>query len=209
MDSATLGRLAEQYPWSSWVVWDDSFPDDDCVEECPERLFEFVQNHAEMLTGETVFVGLNRSDDLPAPFSNFHAPTRTHYDYRLKEFVQDGGLRRLHGAYMTDLVDEVDADSHNVDATDEDVAVLLEQLQLLGADEYHLICFGNDPFDALVEYFDVDVSAHPPELRCATVALDGLMLHLYRVWFYGLYGANQDKVAVLERQLQTLNEQVV
>jgi len=209
MDSVTLDRLAEQYPWSSWAVWDDSFPDGDCIEERPARLSEFVQNHAEVLTRDVVFVGLNRSDDLPAPFANFHAPTRAHYDYRLKEFVQDGGLHRLHGAYMTDLVDDVEADSHDVDATDEDVAVLLEQLQLLGAAEYHLVCFGNKPFDALAEYFGVDVSARPPELRCATVDVDGLTLHLYRVWFYGLYGANQDKVAVLERQLQTLNEQVV
>lgn len=28
-----------------------------------------------------------------------------------------------------------------------------------------------------------------------------------RVWFYGLYGTNQDKVAVLKHQLHEMNEQ--
>jgi hypothetical protein len=89
VDRETLGTIAERYPWASWAVWDDVFPDGD---------------HVEALTPGVVLTGLNRSDDLRAPFSNFHAPTRKHYDYRLKEFIQDGGLRRFQGAYMTDLV---------------------------------------------------------------------------------------------------------
>lgn len=135
-------------------------------------------------------MGSNRSDDLtalfsnflPASFSNFHAPTRAHYDYRLEAFIQDGGLGRLQGAYMTDLVDEVDPDSHGVEVTEDDAAVLLEQLHLLGEPEYNVVCFGNKPFDGLVEYFDADVSTRSPELGCAAVETRGLTLHLYRVW---------------------------
>jgi hypothetical protein len=208
VDRETLGTIAERYPWASWAVWDDAFPDGDCVEERPERLVEFVADHAEALTPGVVLTGLNRSDDLPAPFSNFHAPTRKHYDYRLKEFIQDGGLRRLQGAYMTDLVDEIDPDSHHVRVSEDDSAVLLEQLRLLGESEYHVVCFGNKPFDALTAYFDADVTTRPPEMKHATAEVDGLRLRLYRVWFYGLYGANQDKVDVFERQLQRLNKQL-
>jgi hypothetical protein len=208
MNSETISTIAERYPWASWAIWDEGFPNDGCIEEHPEQVVKFVRGKAEELTPDVVLMGLNRSGDLPAPFSNFHAPTKKHYDYRLKELIQDGGMSRLQGAYMTDLVDEVDFDSHNVEVTEDDVAVLLEQLRLLGESEYHIVCFGNKPFDGLVEYFDAEVSTHPPEVECATVEIEGLVLQLYRVWFYGLYGANQDKVEVLKRQLQELNDQL-
>ena len=206
MDTETLARVARGYPWASWAVWDDEFPDGDCVEERPEHLLGFIRERIRTLTPDIVLMGLNRSDNLPAPFSNFHAPTRSHYDYRLKECIQDGGLKRLQGAYMTDLVDESDPNSNNVAVTDEDATILLEQLRLLGKSEYYVVCFGNKPFYALTEYFDADESTHPPELKCARVETEELTLHLYRTWFYGLYGANQDKVAVFERQLEELNE---
>jgi len=84
--------------------------------------------------------------------------------------------------------------------------MLLEQLRLLGESEYHVVCFGNKPFDGLVDYLDAGVTSHPPELKRATIETDGLTLSLYRVWFYGLYGVHQDKVDVLKHQLQELNE---
>jgi hypothetical protein len=208
MEKGTLSTIAEQYPWASWAVWDEAFPDGDCIEETPEELVAFVSQHIDLLTPDIVLMGLNRSDDLPAPFSNFHAPTRKHYDYRLKTFIQDGELNRLHGAYMTDLVDEVDPDSHSVHVTDDDAAMLLDQLDSLGEPEYHIFCFGNKPFDGLVDYFETEVSADTPELRRATVETEGLILHLYRLWFYGLYGANQGKVTVVKRQLQELNQRL-
>ncbi|WP_181693378.1 hypothetical protein [Natronomonas sp. LN261] len=208
MDREMLTEIATRYPWASWAVWDDEFPDGDCVEKRPERLVEFVHNQAEVLTPDIVLMGLNRSGDLPTPYANFHAPTRKHYDYRLKEFIQDSGLNRLQGAYMTDLVDEVDPDSQNVKVSDDDAAVLLKQLRLLGESEYHVVCFGNKPFDGLVDYFDTGVTSRPPDLKRVTVEIEGLTLFIYRVWFYGLYGANQDKVDVLKHQLQELNEQI-
>jgi aminoglycoside phosphotransferase len=161
-----------------------------------------------VLTPDIVLMGLNRSDDFPAPYANFHAPTRKHYDYRLKEFIQDGGLDRLQGAYMTDLVDDVDPDSQNVEVTDDDAAVLLDQLRLLGESEYHVVCFGNKPFDGLVDYFGAGVTSRSPDLKQATIKTDRLTLSLYRVWFYGLYGVHHDKVDILKHQLQELNEQV-
>jgi len=208
MDCERIATIAREYPWASWAVWDDVFPEGDCVEEHPERLVEFIQARAEKLTPDIVFLGLNRSAELPAPYSNFHSPSRTHYDYRLKEFIQDGELNRLHGAYMTDLVDSIDSDSHSVTVTNGDVAILTEQLAVLDQSEYHVVCFGNKAFDGLVGYFDGVVTASQPELKHAIVESNGWVLNLYRVWFYGLYGANQDKVAVFQRQLESLNEQI-
>lgn len=206
MDTETLTRIAEDFPWASWGIWDDEFPDGECIERQPQNLVDFFQNHAEFLTPEIVLMGLNRSDELPAPFSNFHAPTRNHYDYRLKDFIQDGDLERLQGAYMTDLVDDVDPESQNVQVSDDDLRVLLEQLRLLRESEYQIVCFGNKPFDGLVDYFSANVTTHSPELKRTIIEIDEIKLSVYRVWFYGLYGANQDKVKVFKDQLQTLND---
>lgn len=209
MNDQSLTTIAERFPWASWAIWDEGFPDDDCVEQTPERLVGFMQEHADHLTPDIVLLGLNRSDDLTAPFENFHAPTRTHYDYRLKKFIQEGGLDRLWGAYMTDLVDEVNPDSSDVQMTDADAKILFEQLHALGQHDYHVICFGNKPFDALTQYFDATVTTHSPETRQTTITIDELTLQLYRVWFYGLYGIYQDKIGVLQRQLKQLNERFV
>lgn len=207
MDTETLTWIAEDYPWASWAIWDDEFPDGECIERQPGNLVDFFHNHAEFLTPEIVLMGLNRADDLPTPYSNFHAPTRKHYDYRLKDFIQEGDLERLQGAYMTDLVDDVDPESQNVQVSDDDLRVLLEQLRLLGESEYQIVCFGNKPFDGLVDYFSANVTTHSPELKRTIIEIDEIKLSVYRVWFYGLYGANQDKVKVFKDQLQTLNDQ--
>ena len=208
MDSQTIDTIAERIPWASWAIWGDDFPDGVCVEQTPERLVEFVHDRASLLTPDVVLLGLNRSDDLDAPFQNFHAPTRYHYDYRLKEFIQDDNLDSLKGAYMTDLVDQVNPDSTEVKVTDADAEVLFEQLRVLGEEDCHMICFGNKPFDGLVRYFEADVTTQHPEIKRATIGVEGLALHVYRVWFYGLYGIYQDKVGVLKRQLQQLDKQI-
>ena len=208
IDGEVVTTVADRFPWASWAIWDDVFPDGECVEQRPERLVDFASEHVDHLTPDVVFLGLNRSDDLVEPFQNFHAPTRKHYDYRLKEFVQDGDLDRLHGAYMTDLVDEVNPESTEVDVTDADAAVLLEQLRLFGEREYHVICFGNKAFDGLTDYFDAAGTTQPPEIKYARTEVGELTLHLYRVWFYGLYGIYQDKVETLQRQLQHIDERL-
>ena len=85
---------------------------------------------------------------------------------------------------------------------------MLEQLRMLDESEYHVVCFGNKPFDGLVDYFDAGVTSRSPELKRATIETDGLTLYVYRVWFYGLYGTHQDKVDVLKHQLHELNDRV-
>jgi len=58
MDSETLAGIAAQYPWANWAVWDNAFPDGDCVEKRPERLVEFVHDQAEVLTPDIVHAAL-------------------------------------------------------------------------------------------------------------------------------------------------------
>lgn len=204
----TVKRIRDRYPWASWAIWDDKFPDEDCVENTPDDVADFLINHSDQLTTDIIMLGLNRSEDLPAPFVNFHSPSGTHYDNRLKEFIQDGKLTRLQGAYMTDLVDEIDPDSSSVTVTEDDAQVLEKQLELLGEHEYHVICFGNKPFQGLTDYYGVDYSSIAPEIRYAATEIEGIDLHLYRVWFYGLYGIYQSKVETLEKQLHRINEMI-
>jgi hypothetical protein len=208
VDRETVTRIRDTYPWASWAVWDEAFPDGECVETVPKQLAQFIIDRRDQLTPDVVLLGLNRSDDLAGPFANFHAPTRKHYDYRLKEFIQDADLNRLHGGYMTDLVDEVDPDAASVTVADDDADMFLDQLRLLDQSEYHILCFGNKPFQGLSDCFDADPIEGDHEIRHAQTTVNGMTLHMYRVWFYGLYGANQAKVDVLEAQLGHLNERI-
>ena len=205
----TVTEFRDHYPWSSWAVWDDDFPDGNCVEKTPARVADFIVDHSDDLRTNVVMLGLNRSGDLPAPFVNFHSPSGNHYDYRLKEFIQDGGLTRLQGAYMTDLVDQIDPDSSNITVTDDDAQLFEEQLDRLNEDEFHVICFGNKPFQGLIDYYGLGESSFEPEIRYATLDRSDFDLHLYRVWFYGLYGANQSKVEIVDKQLEFLNQRIV
>lgn len=201
-------KLRDRYPWSSWAIWDDLFPDGDCIEKTPGDISDFIMEHLDELKAEVVLLGLNRSSDFTVPCVNFHAPTRRHYDYRLKELIQDGGLDNLYGAFMTDLVDEVDPDSSKITVTEEDADIFMSQLDLLSESEYHVICFGNKPFQGLVEYHGLDVAEMPHDLLHATAKIDGRTLNIYRAWFYGLYGANQSKVPVFRDQLRHLNNRI-
>jgi hypothetical protein len=209
IDRTTVEQLRDDYPWASFAVWSEDFPDEGCVEDTPSEIAPFIVDHHEQLTSDVVLLGLNRSNDLPAPFSNFHAATRQHFDWRLKEFIQDGGLDRLHGAFMTDLVDESNPDAHEVVVTGSDVEDLADQVRVLDESEYHVVCFGNDPFDGLVDRFDAEVREEEPQIKTAEVTVDGLDLHLNRVWFYGAWGENKDKVPILADQLEYLNDRLI
>jgi hypothetical protein len=109
---------------------------------------------------------------------------------------------------MTALVYEVNPDHAGVTLPSADAAVFLNQLDLLGRSDYHVICFGDKPFRALVEYVDFDADSCAHQIEDARTEVDGLTLHLYRVWFDGAWGKNQDKVDILEDQLASLNDRI-
>lgn len=153
VDRSLVKTIRDEYPETSWALWSREFPDPGCVEETPTEVAPFLVEHHEELISDVVFLGLNRSADLEAPLTNFHAPFKQpHNDYYLKEFVQDAGLTRLLGGFMTDLVDKVEPDSTSVSVTGSDGDQLFDQLELLGADRYHIVCFGNKVFEGLTDY---------------------------------------------------------
>lgn len=157
-----------------------------------------------------VFVSLNPSGEVPTDYANFHSPEGKHYDDRLKSLIQENDLGTLTGGYMTDIIpDVVEPDSANVTPETADIDRFLEQLSFPGESEYHIICFTGKTFEALRSYFDADAQQEPNSIELFDESVDGKTLHVYRVWFYGLYGVYQDKVAELEAQLAYLNDEIV
>lgn len=64
-------RIRHSYPWASWAIWDDEFPDWVCVENTRDEMADFIIEHSDQLTTDVVMLGLNRSEDLSAAFVNF------------------------------------------------------------------------------------------------------------------------------------------
>lgn len=210
VSTETLQVLRNRFPGSSWAIWSDEFPEDGCIEERPERLVEFVESNRDRLAPGVVFVSLNPASELPTDYTNFHSPSWKHYDDRLKEFVQENGLENLTGGYMTDIVTDVaDPDSANVTPGTADVDRFHDQLSILGESEFHVICFTGKTFEALRGRFGAAAERYRHDIEAFTADLEGITLHVYRVWFYGLYGVHQAKVPELERQLEYLDDEVV
>jgi hypothetical protein len=209
MNQQRFEAVRDDYPEASWATWSREFPESGCIEETPEKVYEFIEQHRDRLNTGIVLVSLNPSRELPADFSNFHSPSRTHYDHRLNEFIQSNDLDRITGAYMTDLSVDIDPRSENVNPGAEEIERFLNQLETLGEDEYHVICFIGKVFATLRSVFDGQPSGLEYGIKSFDASWNGRTLHVHRVWFYGNWGANADKVPELERQLEYLNDEVI
>lgn len=201
-----LETIAEHYPDSSWAIWSSAFPDEGCLEEHPEQVYAFIAEHRTQLNPNVVFLSLNPSAEIGATFANFHSPSASNYDYRLKEFIQENGLERLKGAYMTDLVKkDINPKSGEVNPDTANVEQFLEQLRVFDEDEYHVICFLEKAFEPLRQFFGTETRELDHTITAFRAEYKGTTLHCYRVWFYGNWGVNQEKVPELEKQLSYLD----
>lgn len=210
VDAELLESVAASYPNSSWAIWSEDYPGPGCVEEDPTRMVSFILSNRNRLTPNIVFLSLNPSANIPAPYSNWHPTDSKHYDYRLKSFIQDNGLETLLGGYMTDLVShETTPDSAAVDHTEADIDRFLEQLTALGRREYHVVCFfDEDVYEPLRSHFGEESEELKHRIKHFETEWDGRVIHCYRVWFYGNWGANIDKVEKLEQQLGFLDTHI-
>lgn len=207
MDRETLEALRNNHPTSSWALWSPSFPEEGCVEEDPEALYEYIVERRERLRPSVVLLSLNPSTDMPANFWNFHSTAPKHRNDQFRDLVVESGLD---GAYMTDLIENtVDATASNVTPTEADVDNLFAQLQVLGQEEYHILCFLEEVFTTLEEAFDATSRELPHRIRSFTTDERGFRLHCHRVWFHANWGANKDKVPELRDQLSYLNSEII
>lgn len=130
---------------NAWAYWDNDF-DEDLSEN-----FSF-KKHGEILAPQVIFLGLNPSNKLEYP--NFHHPNHKN-DRKLMDEIQgdslqDPKLPAIAGGFMTDLVaDKTEADSSEVQVDKNDPTTLKEKLDLLGQEEYHIICFGKKTYNAM------------------------------------------------------------
>jgi len=203
----TVETLKDEFPTSSWALWSSDYPDDGCIEENPVEFFEFVKQHRKQLRPSIVLLSLNPSTELPSDYQNFHSTEPKHRNDQFQELVEDADLE---GAYMTDLVERiVDPDSGNVDPNSDDVENLLRQLDLLGQQAYHILCFHEKVFQQLKGYYDTESRELDHDIRAFRAQHDGAQLECYRVWFHANWGANRDKVPELRKQLKFLSSEVV
>lgn len=110
---------------------------------------------------------------------------------------------------MTDFVmDTINPDSNQVDHSRLDVLVFLNQLNLLDQDEYHVLCFLEEPFQALKTIFGREDTDLAHDIRTFSTDWNQKTIHFYRVWFYGNWGAHADKIPELEKQLNYLGQRI-
>lgn len=167
MERDSLQTIQSKFPGSSRALWSEAFPNDGCVEEDTDQLTEFIHSRSDRLNRSVVLLSLNPAAVEPPGYQNFHSPASKHYDYRLKEFIQDKGLDNIIGAYMTDIVpDAVDPDSKNIAPEEADTGRFLVQLRALSKNEYDIICFSKQAFEALQDFFDVTTTERPPHRTC-------------------------------------------
>ncbi|MFC7216050.1 hypothetical protein ACFQO4_18430 [Saliphagus sp. GCM10025334] len=155
-------------------------------------------------------MSLNPSAVVPPGYQNFHSPSSTHFDDRLKSFIQENALENIIGAYMTDIVpDVVDPNSSNVAPAEADTDRFLELLATLGHGAYDVICFSGQAFEALREVVEADEIDLEHNITAFTGVANEVEITAYRVWHYSNYGANVAKIPELERQLRYLNDEIL
>lgn len=199
--------LRTKYPGASWALWSPEFPNSGCPEEDSSEFLKFIDSNIDRLRSEIVFLSLNPAGKAPTDFLNFHSTDSKHYDARLRRLVEESGLE---GAYMTDLVmDTVNPDSKLVNDDRLDVLVFLNQLNLLDQSEYHVICFLEKAYEALKTHFRGKERSDKYDIKTFSADWNDNQLHVHRVWFFGNWGANADKIPKLQNQLKYLSEEII
>lgn len=213
--AAALDEIRDRDPTASWAIWSENFPDDHRIEDDPAVLNRFIDDRRDRLDPRVVFLGTNPSGDLPPPFANFHwcnDPTSRRNVARLKHAVQDGDLRALQGAYMTDASTEAEADVGKVQLLPTDIDDLCDRLSIFDESVHHVICCGKDPFEIAVRRFKrtrtraeavIDL---PENVELITGRTDGKRLDFYRVWHYSNW--QKEYLDQLPEQLALIDDRI-
>lgn len=147
--TSLLKAMANYKNTASWAVW----PSSESYDRTSDISFP-DENLDEVLHARSIIVGLNpgESSAEPKPWHNFHTSPR-HNDHFLAEAFRD---TPHWGAYMTDLLAEVNSKSSTLDLSNEtilrDVGILVEQLQVLSAVDPLFIVIGNETAKAFKKH---------------------------------------------------------
>lgn len=147
--TSLLETMARYEMTASWAVW----PTSTSYERTSDISFPAGDLDG-VLHARSVILGLNPGESSVErrPWQNFHTAGK-HNDHFLAEAFRDSPHW---GAYMTDLLTEVNSKSATLDLSGEtirrDVAVLVEQLQSLGAADPLFIVIGTKAAKAFTEH---------------------------------------------------------
>lgn len=184
-DTIDLEGIREGFTTSSWALWSDRYPKRGCIEEDPGELIDYIEGRTESLRPEVVFLGLNPStkaqSEAPGTYSNFHSPSLAHRDCDLRIIAEETGLE---GSYMTDLSEKATPDSSEIDASSIDTGELMDQLERLGQDHYHLICFGRSTYNLLRKACCGSDEGLDESIETFSFTDRGIMSDVYSVYHY-------------------------
>ena len=142
---------------ASWAVWSPEFNKRGCMEGNRQSILPYIASRVGELKNNVILLGLNRSFNARKhahlastgfpPFANFHSESHAG-DGFLKTTVSE--FQNLRGAYMTDLCLDQESNSTKVRIV-KSVAIrkLDDQLKILAARRFHVVCFGHAVFNAL------------------------------------------------------------
>jgi len=159
--------------YASWAVWNTT-----CTKDCYERhqpLDNNFEKIKDIIRVDYVMVGLNRSTDVVDDFSNFHTlendvitrkkgiknkkgrvmkPNTVTNVNRLIYTFKDSKYR---GAYMTDILDVIQAKSKKIKVNDKVKQKCIEnlkcELKFIGSENPLIIAFGDKVDDILKGHF--------------------------------------------------------
>ncbi len=210
MKKEKLEKIKRRFKTSSWALWSDDFPDGKCLEENPSQIFQMVLNRIEELNLNVVLLAKNPSGKIPLSkwegFVNFHSCKGKNRDSKLKEIIQDGKLKNIQGAYMTDLSEKVATTLKEFEPNI--IKKLEEELNILGEKNYKIICFGNDVFNTLrkkMKLKDIIIGKNIKKMECELNISDRrVQVEIYKVWHFS--PRNKYPIEELETQLKYLND---
>ena len=114
------------------------------------------KNLLTQLKPEFVFVGLNFSTmENVAPFSNFHSPSSTAQDYKIRFALKD---TKFWGSYMTDIIKNFPEKHSNLmmevlnndkSLEKKNIDIFVQELEILNVQNEKIIAFGGDVYKIL------------------------------------------------------------
>lgn len=212
MDRETIQQLRSEFPESSWALWSDDFPSEGCIEEDPDRLTEFFVEHHRRLRSDVILLSTVRSVDAERDYQLFHRPSYRSNHFRLKELIQGGPYNRIEGAFIAALWLRDDEAATDDQWHGPGFDRLVDQLAVLGRDEYDIICLSNEAYATVMMRFasDYDDAATlPKQMNSLTVSVDEMTLTFYGVQDYTTLDPDRSEYPWLEGQLRYLNDEVL
>lgn len=208
----------QQIKRGSWAIWDEKGNND----------LAFFRKNIKKLHGKVVFLGLNKSGkkrlsklDKSAEyeFGNFHSKNHIG-DETLANFFKGNRLKNLEGSYMTDLHQEIDGNSNNINKSISDIkknfSNVLKEILLINQNNINIICFGDKVFDNIASVYlkDIKPSVLNNNIRYFSFELSknkqNVKINIFRVMHYSYIRRNPKiLIKTLGSQLLFLNKYII